>query len=119
MYIKQNTRTFQFTTSQGGRQDYSQYSDYKKYTFNSRPHKEVDRSDQVCLDLIQAFNSRPHKEVDAFCNTFIAENIHLSIHDLTRRSTKGRNALREYYILSIHDLTRRSTKKCISGKWRK
>ena len=33
------------------------------------------------------FNSRPHKEVDERRMVEIFENIALSIHDLTRRST--------------------------------
>ena len=56
----------------------------------------------------ESFNSRPHKEVDRF---FFAEELiaYLSIHDLTRRSTTLMKLARERKILSIHDLTRRST----------
>ena len=36
----------------------------KIYSFNSRPHKEVDRKSEVKHILELPFNSRPHKEVD-------------------------------------------------------
>ena len=55
---------FQFTTSQGGRLRGGILADNTKGYFNSRPHKEVDRTRSTC-----------------FYRTGI------SIHDLTRRST--------------------------------
>ena len=76
---------FQFTTSQGGRRQYL-LKKKRDGSFNSRPHKEVDRSGIIqyrfrCLSIhdltrrstppgnlhaqhIHPFNSRPHKEVD-------------------------------------------------------
>ena len=76
---------FQFTTSQGGRRLCLELEKQGK-TFNSRPHKEVDRLIQVllhqsdlsihdltrrstidralCINVMLPFNSRPHKEVD-------------------------------------------------------
>ena len=78
------------------------------FSFNSRPHKEVDFSVNIkqsgqrlfqfttsqggrrhrtqVLALLQSFNSRPHKEVDDNSED-VEEDEPLSIHDLTRRST--------------------------------
>ena len=78
--------------------------------FNSRPHKEVDnflcskividmvfqfttsqggRPIQCALDQIDSpFNSRPHKEVDPMTDLPPLQCRQLSIHDLTRRSTR-------------------------------
>ena len=99
---------FQFTTSQGGRQilailterlpklsihDLTRRSTAdcifcarQSNTFNSRPHKEVDRSDNTVVSFTTSFNSRPHKEVDREIGCETA-HMFLSIHDLTRRST--------------------------------
>ena len=54
---------FQFTTSQGGRLP-KEYSRMALISFNSRPHKEVDRNNGNIADVYESFNSRPHKEVD-------------------------------------------------------
>ena len=55
-----------------------------------------------------SFNSRPHKEVDyRHLQTLLLCN--LSIHDLTRRSTFIAGNIPVFWDLSIHDLTRRST----------
>ena len=84
-----NDGTFQFTTSQGGRPLPQVMLTPSNYTFNSRPHKEVDpasfplecrrRDFQFTTsqggrhgvgylqEAENAFNSRPHKEVDAVC----------------------------------------------------
>ena len=56
-------------------------------SFNSRPHKEVDRSRSRPRRNCGSFNSRPHKEVDAICADFPSDRV-LSTHDLTRRSTR-------------------------------
>ena len=78
--------TFQFTTSQGGRLLAIASPLLQHNTFNSRPHKEVDHSSpRRSLDP-SPFNSRPHKEVDCAVS-YISLLIDLSIHDLTRRST--------------------------------
>ena len=62
---------------------------YRNVSFNSRPHKEVDFACPYSTCLCNSpFNSRPHKEVDLSC---FCRNIcicRLSTHDLTRRSTK-------------------------------
>ena len=151
---------FQFTTSQGGRQyggfrpvlkldlsihDLTRRSTipfgvyiYSYATFNSRPHKEVDRSSDSLHCGSSSFNSRPHKEVDAnapawvdLSGTFqfttsqggrpsvmrrrmILENFQFTTSQGGRLSDI-RDHLR-YYSLSIHDLTRRSTQQCILNR---
>ena len=59
-----NYEDFQFTTSQGGRQEVQEIK-VSHRTFNSRPHKEVDQTEELERHLVRSFNSRPHKEVDA------------------------------------------------------
>ncbi len=54
---------FQFTTSQGGRRP-SPVTTIMRFSFNSRPHKEVDQHLFGCVLHQDSFNSRPHKEVD-------------------------------------------------------
>ena len=76
---------FQFTTSQGGRQTQA-LERIAKSSFNSRPHKEVDRDLDPGYFTPRSFNSRPHKEVD-LDNGNLINTGKLSIHDLTRRST--------------------------------
>ena len=39
--------------------------------------------------MLLSFNSRPHKEVDLLRQNFYHQTSHLSIHDLTRRSTSA------------------------------
>ena len=56
-----------------------------------------------------SFNSRPHKEVDVIDSRSRTVTKHLSIHDLTRRSTLFLCFHSCAPGLSIHDLTRRST----------
>ena len=121
---------FQFTTSQGGRQyggfrpvlklDLSIHDLTRRSTrnllfrpgqsfpFNSRPHKEVDSPALSAVLPWGSFNSRPHKEVDADASDPQTRRS-LSIHDLTRRSTRLNNLCAPDRYLSIHDLTRRST----------
>ena len=110
-------KTFQFTTSQGGRPYKSNaYGAYislsihdltrrstrpgvinliKTATFNSRPHKEVDKNPETTPTLETTFQfttSQGGRPV-----TFgIAPRISLSIHDLTRRSTPTSRAMSEY-----------------------
>ena len=55
-------------------------------SFNSRPHKEFDWAVRGPPFLCISFNSRPHKEVDSIFHS-LHHAKHLSIHDLTRRST--------------------------------
>ena len=55
---------FQLTTSQGGRRLMRSRRISRLSSFNSRPHKEVDRRDIQELHRSGPFNSRPHKEVD-------------------------------------------------------
>ena len=99
-------------------------------SFNSRPHEEVDKHNHRVLLRLSPFNSRPHEEVDQYIY-IIVEDIFLSTHDLTRRSTllpsvhteiiffqlttsRGGRLIIALYVdrrlmLSTHDLTRRST----------
>ena len=56
-----------------------------------------------------SFNSRPHKEVDLAFRKRRNQALYLSIHDLTRRSTSMAAGKPAAFALSIHDLTRRST----------
>ena len=56
-----------------------------------------------------SFNSRPHKEVDIVFLQVYAILLHLSTHDLTRRSTHFTDRYWMDNTLSTHDLTRRST----------
>ena len=76
--------------------------------FNSRPHKEVDGHSRSAPEMGEPFNSRPHKEVDQNYR-YPFDQSHLSIHDLTRRSTDDVISIHPLSCLSIHDLTRRST----------
>ena len=59
----------------------------KRTPFNSRPHKEVDSMFRDDLEYKTPFNSRPHKEVDGIGRIWYRYS-DLSIHDLTRRSTR-------------------------------
>ena len=77
--------------------------------FNSRPHEEVDGKRSWAAGPQQSFNSRPHEEVDSSGNLLPSGTPHLSIHDLTRRSTAAVDSISINLDLSIHDLTRRST----------
>ncbi len=77
---------FQFTTSQGGRL-YRGISDQQTYAFQ--------------------FTTSQGGRPPAFIQS--PAQWHLSIHDLTRRSTKSVNVVVYIINLSIHDLTRRST----------
>ena len=84
-YSARISSTFQLTTSRRGRQisgmDAVQY-----FSFNSRPHEEVDRHGQ------------PARHGGG-----------LSTHDLTKRSTWEHGGVYITQILSTHDLTKRST----------
>ena len=81
-------RTFQFTTSQGGRHN----------NLLLLP----------CSIIFQFTTSQGGRRAEIPDNALA---IPLSIHDLTRRSTISRcNNIRFCFDLSIHDLTRRSTR---------
>ena len=86
-------------------------------SFNSRPHTEVDPDTRRLIGGDKSsFNSRPHTEVDVF-NTVSICSIVLSIHDLTRRSTRRIIQRHTMSLLSIHDLTRRSTQPLSHRTW--
>ena len=80
-------RYFQFTTSQGGRLPF-RFHQIVRTSFNSRPHKEVDstqmefRSSCVIFQFTTSQGGRRNVLRKCFNGLF------LSIHDLTRRSTK-------------------------------
>ena len=57
-------------------------------SFNSRPHEEVDAKIASPSLTIKSFNSRPHEEVDPALESHFPLHYQLSIHDLTRRSTR-------------------------------
>ena len=80
---------FQFTTSQGGRQDTGSLHCYAG-AFNSRPHKEVD--------------------FDRYCTLLTGVTFQFTTSQGGRRRTSRRDVRSER--LSIHDLTRRSTREC-------
>ena len=100
--------SFQFTTSRGGRLLTHLCFPSFQFPFNSRPHEEVDLELPGLILYTISFNSRPHEEVD-WSFRVIRLLFGLSIHDLTRRSTKRLSDPSLRCSLSIHDLTRRST----------
>ena len=98
---------FQFTTSQGGRLHWrSLHSCVKIFQFTTSQGGR--QNILYCVPCRTTFNSRPHKEVDVMIVP-LSHSLELSIHDLTRRSTKRMMKTYPLYQLSIHDLTRRST----------
>ncbi len=121
---------FQFTTSRGGRLC-PIFNIFIKYSFNSRPHEEVDVitvMDRYYADIFQFTTSRGGRLVPPsvpgavlifqFTTSrggrqpytyYVMNPYNLSIHDLTRRSTSMSYLIRCHLGLSIHDLTRRST----------
>ena len=80
----------------------------RRYSFNSRPHKEVDSlfSNNGKSGVLSIHDLTRRSTVLPSIFTLY---IYLSIHDLTRRSTAFRDGLTATHGLSIHDLTRRST----------
>ncbi len=81
----------------------------RKWSFNSRPHKEVDLHRGGSAKRPESFNSRPHKEVDwpALPDAFQSNHTFNSRpHKEVDQSHKKGNSQDG---LSIHDLTRRST----------
>ena len=100
---------FQLTTSQGGRPDIPEIRTVIT-NFNSRPRKEVDAFLSWLAELLaNHFNSRPRKEVDNVPSGSIPKAL-ISTHDLARRSTLTGNDGCMYDGISTHDLARRSTK---------
>ena len=86
---KTNSKAFQLTTSHGGRHMKERLATTHNETFNSRPHTEVDMERHEAL----------------------MDDLKLSTHDLTRRSTREDSGRDRSRSLSTHDLTRRSTSK--------
>ena len=101
-------QNFQFTTSQGGRQSQVRRGlSLKSFQFTTSQGGRLASQTDITMTL-RTFNSRPHKEVDKVLY-HLHEIISLSIHDLTRRSTIYVMLSSKRANLSIHDLTRRST----------
>ena len=120
---------FQFTTSQGGRPEIY-LCIFIYVSFNSRPHKEVDRKAIGWPISRKAFNSRPHKEVDLVSGRNLlriflfqfttsqggrlsSHGFLFPIYSFNSRPHKEVDYSCSICIyhrgLSIHDLTRRST----------
>ena len=78
---------FQLTTSRRGRPNADCLLP-PLFTFNSRPHAEVDFQARIDAEDRKSFNSRPHAEVDAVIPDH-ADLVNLSTHDLTQRSTEN------------------------------
>ena len=102
--------TFQFTTSQGGRL-FPPLRTFFPSSFNSRPLKEVDVRQRMTGMSRIPFNSRPLKEVDSqgLVKTLILRIFQFTTSQGGRPRTAGCRSRRES--LSIHDLSRRSTRR--------
>ena len=99
---------FQFTTSQGGRHSLEWRDRRFWWSFNSRPHKEVDFTfSSEWSGMVFQFTTSQGGRPRRCCPGTTRSD--LSIHDLTRRSTEQGNRTACCIGLSIHDLTRRST----------
>ena len=101
---------FQFTTSQGGRRDVlfpgGRVSIFQFTTSQGGRRSLTGRAWH--RGTFQFTTSQGGRLVTF---SFPSNLSTLSIHDLTRRSTRFRRDLGAYNSLSIHDLTRRSTKR--------
>ena len=124
--------TFQFTTSHGGRLLWIGRGKKEVGSFNSRPHTEVDLPYWAAYCLRAGFQFTTSHGGRHMVMHGKHMSMHLSIHDLTRRSTffLFRCPVRlhpfnsrphtevdsmlvssfRFVDLSIHDLTRRSTR---------
>ena len=103
---------FQFTTSHGGR-PFPPTPDTPKKTFNSRPHTEVDTllmHVPYCHILFQFTTSHGGRR---YGPGEILSAFRLSLHVRPLRSRLMTECLEQCRHLSIHDLTRRSTRSCI------
>ena len=79
------------------------------HPFNSRPHKEVDAGSKPGKMQRTAFQFTTSQGGRLGIYLLMLKFLHLSIHDLTRRSTHQYYSDDRARYLSIHDLTRRST----------
>ena len=123
--------TFQLTTSRRGRRHWYNHSgirlnisthdltkrstgmpeqvlDCSKH-FNSRPHEEVDSNSQYLCVLTYIFQLTTSRRGRLELTVFMCTYIHISTHDLTKRSTCGRVCQEKHTEISTHDLTKRST----------
>ena len=80
------TDTFQFTTSRGGRRRWNAILCSFK-SFNSRPHEEVDPPYIQIIVSISSFQFTTSRGGRPGSVRYVHSFCHLSIHDLTRRST--------------------------------
>ena len=100
---------FQFTTSRGGRHYYLTQinADYTFQFTTSRGGRQYYGSGGSCQEFFQFTTSRGGRLKRGVGKPAF---YHLSIHDLTRRSTLSGDLVHHTgFSLSIHDLTRRST----------
>ena len=97
-------RIFQLTTSRGGRRIRPQFPSSILY-FNSRPHEEVDDSDDEGISALNDFNSRPHEEVDAcFARLPISEDaFQLTTSRGGRQPTAFFHPLQKYFNSRPHE----------------
>ena len=77
--------------------------------FNSRPHEEVDLFNDDFSFSIFRFNSRPHEEVDALCITLAECAYCFNSRPHEEVDAEGLERRRSAYV-STHDLTKRSTR---------
>ena len=83
---QEDDEDFQLTTSQGGRrQPFRHFRHVFRLSTHDLTRRSTDSSTHSGL-AIWSFNSRPHKEVDENLKK-IKKGSDLSTHDLTRRST--------------------------------
>ena len=99
---------FQFTTSRGGRPLlHINYLPVLPFQFTT---SRGGRPAILFLpDDLLPFNSRPLGEVDHSRSPLNRLKLHLSIHDLSGRSTGAKDHQSMAEVLSIHDLSGRST----------
>ena len=80
-----------------------------RHSFNSRPHKEVDGRSGAINPYFSPFNSRPHKEVDMRLREVNMKKLNFQFTTSQGGRLSERDKLDQRQELSIHDLTRRST----------
>ena len=100
-------RIFQLTTSRRGRH-YLLYWKSLLFSFNSRPHAEVDLH-VVHVLAVGLLSTHDLTQRSTIVPVEGLSTPHLSTHDLTQRSTSFLTAYLTSFQLSTHDLTQRST----------
>ena len=103
-----NPELFQFTTSQGGRPCLGkEYAEPVLFQFTTSQGGRLMGSDEISDDCIFQFTTSQGGRLNESKEDRLVASI--SIHDLTRRSTGFGSAVGRSKSISIHDLTRRST----------